>query len=113
MSDLHYLVSWTRSEICSAHSLSEVCISYSCVSYFHLNEDKQVFFVLILFVASSGLEGDKTYEITQNDIKASADEATQQKIFDLRLDKFGPYRLDYTRNGRLVFYIILYTANSV
>ncbi|RUS71102.1 hypothetical protein EGW08_021135 [Elysia chlorotica] len=46
------------------------------------------------------LEGEKTYQITQNDIRSTADEATQQKIFDLRLDQFGPYRLDYTRNGR-------------
>lgn len=46
------------------------------------------------------LEGEKTYQITQNDIRSAADEATQQKIFDLRLDQFGPYRLDYTRNGR-------------
>ncbi|KAK3770476.1 hypothetical protein RRG08_027959 [Elysia crispata] len=46
------------------------------------------------------LEAEKTYQITQNDIRSTADEATQQKIFDLRLDQFGPYRLDYTRNGR-------------
>uniref|UniRef100_A0A0B6YVU6 BING4 C-terminal domain-containing protein n=1 Tax=Arion vulgaris TaxID=1028688 RepID=A0A0B6YVU6_9EUPU len=47
-----------------------------------------------------GIEGESTFQITQNDIRATADEATQQKIFDLRLDQFGPYRLDYTRNGR-------------
>ncbi|GFO49058.1 WD repeat-containing protein 46-like [Plakobranchus ocellatus] len=49
---------------------------------------------------TGALEGERTYQITQNDIRASADEATQQKIFDLRLNQFGPYRLDYTRNGR-------------
>ncbi|XP_005095274.1 WD repeat-containing protein 46 [Aplysia californica] len=46
------------------------------------------------------LEGENTFQISQHEIKASADEATQQKIFDLRLDQFGPYRMDYTRNGR-------------
>lgn len=46
------------------------------------------------------IEGESTHQISQHEIKASGDEATQQKIFDLRLDQFGPYRLDYTRNGR-------------
>ncbi|CAL1535789.1 unnamed protein product [Lymnaea stagnalis] len=46
------------------------------------------------------LEGDKTFQISQSDIKSQADESTQQKIFDLRLNQFGPYRIDYTRNGR-------------
>ena len=53
-----------------------------------------------LYIAFRALEGDKTYQITQNDIRATADESTQQKIFDLRLNQFGPYRMDYTRNGR-------------
>ncbi|XP_055897950.1 WD repeat-containing protein 46-like [Biomphalaria glabrata] len=44
--------------------------------------------------------GENVYQVTQNDIKEKADEATQQKIFDLRLNQFGPYRIDYTRNGR-------------
>ncbi|CAG5136726.1 unnamed protein product, partial [Candidula unifasciata] len=35
----------------------------------------------------------KTYEITQNDIRETSDEATQQNILDLSLDKFGPYKL--------------------
>lgn len=25
------------------------------------------------------------------------------QYFELKLDKFGPYRLSYTRNGRLVY----------
>ncbi|XP_059173914.1 WD repeat-containing protein 46-like isoform X1 [Physella acuta] len=46
------------------------------------------------------LEGESTHQISQNEIKAQADEATQQKIFDLHLNQFGPYRMDYLRNGR-------------
>ncbi|CAG5121307.1 unnamed protein product [Candidula unifasciata] len=81
-------------------------------TYFHTNKirareeifekvaEKSARSELLCVEETGGLEGDKTYEITQNDIKESSDEATQQKIFDLRLDKFGPYRLDYTRNGR-------------
>jgi len=46
------------------------------------------------------LEGEETHRISQHQIKEEADEATQQKIFDLRLNQFGPYRVDYTRNGR-------------
>ncbi|KAH9508841.1 WD repeat-containing protein 46 [Bulinus truncatus] len=44
--------------------------------------------------------GGNSFQITQNDIKEKADIATQQKIFDLRLNQFGPYKIDYTRNGR-------------
>ncbi|CAG5127240.1 unnamed protein product, partial [Candidula unifasciata] len=39
-------------------------------------------------------------ELLCNYIKETFDKATQQKIFDLRLDKFMPNRIDYTRNGR-------------
>lgn len=46
------------------------------------------------------LTGENTHRITQHDIKAEADEGTLQKIFDLRLNQFGPYKVDYTRNGR-------------
>lgn len=38
--------------------------------------------------------------ITQHDIIESVDLFSAQKYFDLNLDKFGPYRLNYTRNGR-------------
>ncbi|ODV90781.1 hypothetical protein CANCADRAFT_2507 [Tortispora caseinolytica NRRL Y-17796] len=44
-------------------------------------------------------EGEKTFKFRQEDIVKELDEATQRKKFKLDLD-FGPYFIDYTRNGR-------------
>jgi U3 small nucleolar RNA-associated protein 7 len=50
---------------------------------------------------NSFLEKDDDNEkITQHDIIEQVDLFSAQKYFDLNLDKFGPYRLNYTRNGR-------------
>jgi U3 small nucleolar RNA-associated protein 7 len=38
--------------------------------------------------------------ISQHDIIENVDMFSAQKYFELNLDKFGPYRLNYTRNGR-------------
>lgn len=38
--------------------------------------------------------------ITQYEIMQNVDMFSAQKYFDLDLDNFGPYRLNYTRNGR-------------
>ena len=38
--------------------------------------------------------------ITQHDIIENVDMFSAQKYFELNLDKFGPYRLNYSRNGR-------------
>nr|CAB3267707.1 WD repeat-containing protein 46-like [Phallusia mammillata] len=45
-------------------------------------------------------EGESTWKIQQQDIAGAADIASANKFFELNLDQFGPYRLDYTRNGR-------------
>ncbi|PFH58995.1 hypothetical protein XA68_12947 [Ophiocordyceps unilateralis] len=45
-------------------------------------------------------ELERTYKARQEDIAASVSVETAQKRFDLRLDTFGPYICDYTRNGR-------------
>jgi U3 small nucleolar RNA-associated protein 7 len=45
---------------------------------------------------------DPNEEITQHDIVNSVDLFSAQKYFELNLDKFGPYRLNYSRNGRFV-----------
>ncbi|KXJ13657.1 putative U3 small nucleolar RNA-associated protein 7 [Exaiptasia diaphana] len=52
------------------------------------------------FLESEGLE--KTYRFKQHDIAKAVDVASAQKFFDLKLDKFGPYRINYTRNGRFM-----------
>ena len=39
-------------------------------------------------------------KITQHDIMQNVDMFSAQKYFDLNIDKFGPYRINYTRNGR-------------
>ena len=50
---------------------------------------------------SGFLEKENDYEtITQHEIIANVDMFSAQKYFDLHLEKFGPYRLNYTRNGR-------------
>lgn len=52
---------------------------------------------------------ERTYKFKQQELKAHVDLQTQRKIFDLDLDKFGPYRLNYDRNGRYarVFLLVL------
>lgn len=58
----------------------------------------------ILLPASSGVlvaEGqDRTWRVTQDKLKPELDVRTQAKMFDLKLDGFGPYQATYTRNGR-------------
>ena len=43
---------------------------------------------------------ERTYKFSQSQIKSAVDISTQDKIFDLKLPQFGPYSIDYTRNGR-------------
>jgi U3 small nucleolar RNA-associated protein 7 len=43
---------------------------------------------------------DRTWRFSQTDIKSNIDERSSKKVFDLKLDEFGPYSADYTRNGR-------------
>uniref|UniRef100_A0A0N5A1D3 WD_REPEATS_REGION domain-containing protein n=1 Tax=Parastrongyloides trichosuri TaxID=131310 RepID=A0A0N5A1D3_PARTI len=45
-------------------------------------------------------DDEPTYILTQRDIKSSVDIASASKGFDLVLDKYGPYTLDFTPNGR-------------
>ncbi|XP_076822160.1 WD repeat-containing protein 46-like [Clavelina lepadiformis] len=45
-------------------------------------------------------EGEATWEIKQREIADAADITSASKYFELRLDQFGPYSVDYTRNGR-------------
>lgn len=45
-------------------------------------------------------EGETTTEFTQKQITKCVDIATASKHFELKLEKFGPYRMRYSRNGR-------------
>lgn len=45
-------------------------------------------------------EGEETTEFTQEDIKQNVDISSATKSFKLNLDEFGPYKINYTRNGR-------------
>ncbi|XP_018617826.2 WD repeat-containing protein 46 isoform X1 [Scleropages formosus] len=45
-------------------------------------------------------EGEETCTIAQDDIADAVDITSGTKYFNLSLTQFGPYRLDYTRNGR-------------
>ena len=43
--------------------------------------------------------GEVTDRVTQNEILHSVDLQTQRKKFSLHLDKLGPYKIDFSRNG--------------
>ncbi|XP_061477509.1 WD repeat-containing protein 46 [Rhineura floridana] len=47
-----------------------------------------------------GEDGEDTCTIAQVDIAEAVDLAASTKHFELRLNQFGPYRVNYTRNGR-------------
>lgn len=43
---------------------------------------------------------EKTFKIMQEEILENVDDATKRKAIDLKLDQYGPYTIDYSRNGR-------------
>lgn len=45
-------------------------------------------------------ELERTYKIRQDDLKREVTVETAKAGFDLKLNDFGPYVVDYTRNGR-------------
>lgn len=44
-------------------------------------------------------EMEKTFKVTQEDIKESVDVSTTNKALDISLKEFGPYHINYSRNG--------------
>ncbi|RPA95214.1 BING4CT-domain-containing protein [Choiromyces venosus 120613-1] len=50
------------------------------------------------YLEAEGME--KTFKFKQADLRKAVDVATAQKGFELKLPTFGPYFMDYTRNGR-------------
>jgi U3 small nucleolar RNA-associated protein 7 len=47
-------------------------------------------------------ELDKTFRVTQREIRDAVDLQSRDKIFDLRLTEFGPYLMEYSRDGRFL-----------
>lgn len=50
------------------------------------------------FIEAEGME--KTWKFKQDDIVKNVDVSTASKRFELKLYDYGPYTIDYTRNGR-------------
>lgn len=50
------------------------------------------------YLEADGME--RTYKFSQKELVKAVDISTAQKGFDLKLPLFGPYSMDYTRNGR-------------
>lgn len=60
---------------------------------------------LVLHTEESGFievenEMEKTYKLTQNQLREHLDEQTVKKIYDLRLDQYSPYGISYDPSGR-------------
>ncbi|XP_072015484.1 WD repeat-containing protein 46-like [Amphiura filiformis] len=47
-------------------------------------------------------EGDETHQILQTDLVDAVDITSATKSFELNLPQFGPYHMDFTRNGRFL-----------
>jgi len=43
---------------------------------------------------------EKTYRFKQAEIAKNVDVSSSSKFFSLKLEQFGPYYMNYTRNGR-------------
>lgn len=58
----------------------------------------------ILLPAESGYiemeNGIKTYKLTQKELRQNVDLNTARNIMNLSLTNFGPYNVNYSRNGR-------------
>ncbi|KAN0016399.1 hypothetical protein ACTFIU_006366 [Dictyostelium citrinum] len=52
---------------------------------------------------------EKTYKLTQNKIASSVDIQSSGKVFDLALEPNGPYKIQYSKNGR---YLLLAGAKG-
>jgi len=50
------------------------------------------------FIETEGME--RAFKFSQDELRGEVDIATAQKGFDLKLPEFGPYYVDYTRDGR-------------
>ncbi|XP_069045697.1 WD repeat-containing protein 46 [Lepisosteus oculatus] len=74
-----------------AESSSELAVRQAARCHLLLQEDAGFL---------EGDEGEDTCIIAQEDIAEAVDITSGSKYFNLSLTQFGPYRLDYTSNGR-------------
>ena len=51
-------------------------------------------------MSRAGIE--RTYNFRQEDILKHVEVGAARKAFDLQLPDLGPYRVDFTRNGRFM-----------
>ena len=60
---------------------------------------------ILLPADSGGIESSdtKVFKIKQKDLKEHLDLNTTKNMIDLHLTKFGPYRTNYTPNGRYIY----------
>lgn len=58
-------------------------------------------------------EMERTWKVTQKEILEGSAVGTESKAFSLKLDQFGPYEMDYTRNGRSVVHHPRSSADGV
>lgn len=49
-------------------------------------------------------DNEKTYKLRQEELKNYVDLNTSKNMIDLQLPSFGPYRVNYTRNGRYLLF---------
>lgn len=50
------------------------------------------------YIEAEGMED--TWRFSQNSLRQHVDARTAKKMFDLQMNQFGPYTMDFTRNGR-------------
>ncbi|CAM9135797.1 unnamed protein product, partial [Ectocarpus fasciculatus] len=54
------------------------------------------------FITPDRESGERTYKLKQKDMRPLLDMNTSKNIMDLYLTNFGPYRVNYSRNGRFM-----------
>lgn len=47
-------------------------------------------------------EGEATHQYSQREILDEVELGAAKKAFDIKLNQLGPYKIDFTRNGRFI-----------
>ena len=62
-----------------------------------------------LFILSYLEKENQDEVITQYEIIQNVDMFSAQKYFELNLENFGPYRINYTKNGRQIEFSVIFS----